>query len=446
MIDTRSFVTVDALIWGTNVADAPLESSAAAVSGARPSPVQRMRALATTHPAPVWIMALCNLIMWTGRGMVIPFTVIYFSQIVGLSASVVGTGIAISGLGGIAFVMAVAGQIDRRGGHPVLLACVGVIALATFAYPLATSVLPFLLVTLVLNFASQLYWPSSDATIASLSDANRVPEAMSILRVANAVGIGLGGLIGGVMVSGGGMAEYRLMFMVSALMVSCAALLVWRVIPSVILRSTSDDGEHGAWRDVLPDRTFMYSLAVLFVLVFGFTQMTMSVPAFLRREAGISEGTIGMLFTMNMLIVVMTQIPITARVNRGNLGRLLSIGALLWMVAFVCMLGTMEFGRLAAAAAFLSFTAGELIFMPSTAIIPIRLAPVHLRGRYFAALSIIWGGSFAIASFIAGIALDMPDSSVLWPVMAALMAIGAVGAYRLQRSPRLDAAAAVAKS
>jgi predicted MFS family arabinose efflux permease len=391
-------------------------------------------------------MALCNLILWTGRGMVIPFTVIYFSQIVGLSASIVGSGIAVSGLGGIVFVMFIAGQIDRRGGHPVLLSCLVVIALATFAYPLATSVITFLIVTIVLNFASQLYWPSSDATIASLSGANRVPEAMSILRVANAVGIGLGGLIGGVMVSGGGMSEYRVMFMASALMVTAAALLVWRAVPAVILHSTSDDGEHGSWSDVLPDRTFVYSLGVLFILVFGFTQMTMSVPAFLRREAGISEGTIGLLFTMNMLIVVMTQIPITARVNRGNLGKLLSFGALLWVVAFICMLGTVEYGLIAAVAAFLSFTAGELIFMPSTAIIPIRLAPVHLRGRYFAALSIIWGGSFAIASFIAGIALDLSDSSVLWPVMAGLMVLGAVGASRLQRSRRLDVPAELASS
>lgn len=420
------------------MADTPLDHVPTLTPKTRLSIAERLRAVFAAHPGSVWLMALCNLILWTGRGMVIPFTVIYFSQIVGLSASVVGTGIAISGLGGIVFVMLVAGQIDRRGGHPVLLSCLGVLAIATFAYPLATSIVTFLLVTIVLNFASQLYWPSSDATIASISDANRVPEAMSILRVANAVGIGLGGLIGGVMVSGGGHSEYRIMFIVSALMITSAGLLVWRAVPSRILHSTSDTGEHGTWGDVLPDRTFVYACTVLFVLVFGFTQMTMSVPAFLRREAGISEGTIGLLFTMNMLIVVMTQIPITARVNRGNLGKLLSIGALLWVLAFLCMLATTEFGLIAAIGAFLSFTLGELIFMPSTAIIPIRLAPVHLRGRYFAALSIIWGGSYAIASFVAGIALDLPDTRLLWPIMAGLMAIGAVGAFRLQRSARLD--------
>ena len=129
------------------------------------------------------------------RGIVIPFVVIYFSQIVATLASIVGAGIAASGLGGIAFVMLVAGQIDRRGGHPVLLMCMSVLALATLGYPWATNVWLFLLVTVVLTFASQLYWPS-DATIASITDPSRVAEAMSILRVANAVGIGAG-FIGG---------------------------------------------------------------------------------------------------------------------------------------------------------------------------------------------------------------------------------------------------------
>ena len=79
----------------------------------------RVRALAAQYPRPVWLMALANLVLWTGRGMITPFVVIFFSQIAGLSASIVGTGIAVSGLGGIVFVSLAAGQIDRRGGHPV---------------------------------------------------------------------------------------------------------------------------------------------------------------------------------------------------------------------------------------------------------------------------------------------------------------------------------------
>jgi len=399
----------------------------------------RLRRLIDTYPRPVWMMALCNFILWTGRGMIIPFTVIYFSQIVGLSASLVGTGIAVSGFIGIAFVLFAAGQIDRRGGHAVLLACLSVIALATFLYPWATNAILFLLVTLLLNLASQLYWPSTDATVASISHPERVAEAMSVLRVANAVGIGLGGLLGGLLVAGGGISEYRVLFIVSGLAIVSAVLLVSRTVPSVVLPSTNSAGKHGSWSDVLPDRLFLYTQGVLFILIFGFTQLTMTVPAFLRQEAGIGEGTIGLLFTINTILVILTQIPITARVNRGNVGRYLAIGALFWALAFGIMLGTPSFGVPAAVLAFLAFTFGELLFMPVTAVVPVRLAPVHLRGRYFAFASIMWGASYAVASFFGGVALDLPDPAVLWPVMLGLMLLGGLGALRFQSALRLAA-------
>jgi MFS family permease len=419
-----------------NVAQAEIVDETVSAEPVAP-PTGRIRARLQAYPAAVWSMALANLVLWTGRGMTLPFVVIFFTQIGDLPASIVGTGIAISGLGGIAFVMLTAGQIDRRGGQPVLLACIVVIAASTAVYPWATGVLPFLVATIFLNFAGQLYWPASDSTLASISDPTRVAEAMSILRVANAVGIGLGGLIGGALVSGGGLPEYRLMFVISALAIGAASLLVRVTVPSIHLHSRGADGNHGSWRDVFPDRVFIYATGVLFLLVFGFSQLQMSVPAFLRKEAGISEGQIGALFTLNTLIIIITQIPIAARVNRGNLGVLMAAGALCWTGSFGLMLLTPGMGLPAAIAAFLAFTAGELLFMPASAVIPVRLAPLHLRGRYFALLSIAWGGSWAIASLIAGFALDLPEPAVLWPVMAGVMVVGAFAALRMRREPRL---------
>lgn len=401
----------------------------------------RLRSLIATHPRSVWAMALCNLILWTGRGMTIPFLVIFFSQIVGLRASIVGSGIAAASLGGIGFLTLVAGQIDRRGGRPVLLACMAVVAGATAIYPWGTSVWAFLAITVALNFANQVYWPASDATIASLTDRARVAEAMSVLRVANAVGIGFGGLLGGAIVAGGGMAEYRILFVVSAAMIASAALLVWRTVPAIRLHATDASGAHGTWGDVLPDRTFIFSLVILFVLVFGFTQITMSVPAFLREEAGIGEGTIGALFLLNTIIVVSTQIPIAAMVNRGRVGPPLIVASLLWALSFAFILLTPTMGIAAAVAAFVVFTAGEVLFMPVTAVVPVRLAPVHLRGRYFSATSIVWGGSYALATFAAGIALDLPEPAIIWPLMAALMLAGGVLSVRFARSPRIAPAA-----
>jgi predicted MFS family arabinose efflux permease len=92
---------------------------------------QRLRVHTDAYPRSIWALSAAVLTVWTGRGMVLPFLVIYFSQIAGIRASVVGAVIAGSGLAGIAFVLIVAGQIDKRGGRPVLLATLSMISLAT---------------------------------------------------------------------------------------------------------------------------------------------------------------------------------------------------------------------------------------------------------------------------------------------------------------------------
>ena len=403
---------------------------------AKPGPRQRLRVHTGTYPRSIWTLSAAVLTVWTGRGMVLPFLVIYFSQIVGLRASVVGAVIAGAGVAGIAFVLIVAGQIDKRGGRPVLLATLAMISLATLLSAWANSTLTFLAVSLLLYCASQSYWPSIDTVVTSLADADKVIPAMALIRVAMAVGIGLGGLFGGIMVAGGGLPEYRLLFIASAALIALGAVIVWRVVPNVPLQTISDSGARGTWRDVLADRTFMYGMLVLFALVLGFTQLSMSVPPFLRAEAGIGEGRIGALFLMNTFLIVLTQVPIAARVDRGNVGRLLSLASLIWGLAFLAMIATPGYSA-ATIFVFLAFTGGELIFMPITAIIAVRLAPLHLRGRYFSLLSITWGGSWAIATLTAGVALDLSRPVLLCPVMAAFMVAGAVAAWRLRSVERL---------
>lgn len=415
----------------TRTPEAPVVSDIA-----KPSRRQRLKAHTDAYPSSIWTLSAAILAVWTGRGMVLPFLVIYFSQIVGIRASLVGAIIAGAGLAGIAFVLVIAGQIDKRGGRPVLLWTLAMISLATLLSAWANSTFTFLAVSLLLYCASQSYWPSIDTVVTSLADAGKVIPAMALIRVAMAVGIGLGGLFGGIMVAGGGLPEYRWLFIASAVLIAAGAVIIWKAVPNVPLQTTSDAGARGTWSDVLADRTFMYGMLVLFGLVLGFTQLNMSVPPFLRAEAGIGEGRIGALFFMNTILIVLTQVPIAARVDRGNVGRLLSLASLIWGLAFLAMIATPGYSA-AAIFVFLAFTGGELIFMPITAIMAVRLAPLHLRGRYFSLLSITWGGSWAIATLTAGIALDLANPVLLWPVMAAFMVAGALGAWRLRSVERL---------
>lgn len=401
---------------------------------------RRVREPLSGYPRPIWALIAAIFVLWTGRGMTIPFTVIFFTQVVGLSGATVGSGIAIASLVGIAMVTVTAGQIDRRGGRPVLMTTIASMGVATILLAWAEGPLLFFAFSLMLYVSGQSYWPSVDTVTTSLADSKRVITSMSMVRVANAMGIGVGGFIGGIMVAGGGLTEYRIMYITGGVLILAASLLVRLLVPlpePAVVDESAPVPPTGGWRDVIADRTFMYALMVLFALVLGFTQVNMSVPPFLRAEAGIGEGVIGSLFLMNTVLIILLQVPIAGRVDRGNAGILLAVAALIWAGAFAFMIGTAWSGAFAVLV-FLSFTSGELIFMPISAIFAVRLSPAHLRGRYFSLLSITWGGSFAIATFAAGFVQDASRPVLLWPVMVALMLTASVAALRLRRSKRLE--------
>ena len=402
---------------------------------------QRVRARLGEYPRPLWWLALANLLLWTGRGMIVPFLVIFFSQVVGLSGSVVGAGIAAANLLGIAFVMLMAGQIDRRGGHLMLVSCLGLMAVSTALHGEATSVLPFLLVTLGLNFGGQLFWPSLNVTVASLTETERVAEGMSLMQIAFAVGIGAGGLLGGALVSGGELAQYRVLFLVSGGLIAASALTARLRVPSIALHSQTADGGYGRWSDVLADRVFVAWLCVLFTLICGWTQVQISVPPFLREEAGIGERTIGALFALNTVVVVLTQIPMTRVVARSRLSViLLAIGGC-WSLAFLGVLATLRWAEPAAAGAFLVFGAGQVLLVPLTTVVAVRLAPAHLRGRYFSLSNVVWGFAWAVAALFGGVMLDTARPELLWPIVIVLMLTGGLAGAHVARAPRLRATA-----
>ncbi|RIK45601.1 MAG: hypothetical protein DCC58_05825 [Chloroflexi bacterium] len=390
-----------------------------------------------SYPRAVWMLTIANTILWVGRGMVMPYLFIYFNDVVGIPGKIVGGGIAVSSLLASGFVIAAAPQIDRRGAQPMLLVSIVGLALTTLVYPWATTIPTYLLVTAVFFMFDQFYWPAVNSATVPLARPSQVAEALALIRCAFIAGVGLGSLLGGLLVTGGGIAEYRLMYTLSVGVLVVATLVVWRAVPDQRMEARSASGRAGSWRDLFADRLFMSISALLFIVVIGYSQLQVNIPAFLHREARISEGAIGVLFTIKMLVILAIQLPLAARVNRGVLGRLLAYSCGFFVVGLLMITFTPQLGLAAAAMVFVLFTLGEVLFAPITSIVPVRLSPAHLRGRYFAAQSIMWGAAWGLASLFAGIALDSPRPELLWPLLSAAMVVAAIWAWRLRREARL---------
>ncbi|MGA7671229.1 MAG: MFS transporter, partial [Nitrolancea sp.] len=398
--------------------------------------IQNLRSRANHFPRSLWLLAFANFVLFTARGMTIPFLVIYFGQVIGLGVGLVGAGIAASSIVGVAFTLVAAGTIDRFGARSMLIVTIAGTGITTAFFPISTTRILFFAIMILQGLFSQLYWPSSDALATSLVPMSQAGEMFAMLRVANALGIGAGGLIGGLIVAGGTESEYRILYLAAATGILIAGVLVVILIrPAKRTVTTANAGDAtsvGSWGDVLRDRRFMFSQIVMFILLAAFTQLQVSAPPYLKAQAGIDEAWIGLLFTINTLIVVVAQLWMARKVARWGRGFTLAFAAIFWAVSYV-MIGASPWLTFLPFVAIVVYTVGEMMFMPTSGVIVVELAPERLRGRYLAFSSVIWGTAWGLSSWASGATLGSAHPVLLWPALIVVLAIGAVGGILFDR-------------
>lgn len=400
------------------------------------------------YPLPLLLLALSNLVQFTARGMFLPFIVIFFGQIIGINEGLVGAGLAVSAVSGIIFTLLLAGMIDRFGPRPILIATIIGIAGTILLYPLATTPSRFFALMFLYGIVTGLYWPASDSLAMSFLPISRAGEVFALLRVVMALGMGGGGLIGGLMVSNGTIDQYRLLFLTAGIGVAAAGVMVWVLVRAPVRRPaatvhTADTVERaGSWGAVLADRRFLFSQVVVLALLFGFTQFQVAMPPYLRAEAGISEAVIGTLFAVNTVIVLIGQIPVARRIVPWRRGATLALAAVLWTIAYA-LFGASIWAAFLPFLAVVVFTLGEMLFMSTSGLLVVELAPERLRGRYLAFHSNIWGVAFGFGSWTSGTILASSMPGLLWPVLMTVFLAGAVGARAFDRGgaghPRVHA-------
>lgn len=388
-------------------------------------------------PRSILILTAAMGVLLTARGMAVPFLIIYFGQVRGFGEGVAGAGIMVNAIAGVIFTLLLAGLIDRIGTRPMLIITMIGVGVSTILFPFVDSVPLFFLVMAIYGVAAQLFWPAADGLATSMINIYQTARMFALLRIASAVGIGFGGLAGGLLISGGGLAEYRLMFITSAVGCVIAALMVLFFIKPDVKApeqnsSFSDFAEVSGWRAVLADRRFLFSQLIVLIMVAGLMQLQVAMPPYLRAEAGFNESLIGGLLAFKTVLLVIFQMPVAGRIANWPRGITLSVAGLTFMLSYV-FIGLSPWLFVLPILAVCIFVIGEMLFQPTSMVIVVDLAPERLRGRYLAVNSVAWGIGWGLSSFIAGMLLGTSIPWIIWPATIALMSLGVVGGWLYDR-------------
>ncbi|NYV79038.1 MFS transporter, partial [Streptomyces sp. UH6] len=92
-----------------------------------------------------------------GSGMYIPFSLVFFHHVTGLSYAVVGAVLTVAGLGGMALLPFIGAAVDRHGARRVLMVFHAVRVAGFLAYPAVDSLGAFAAVALLTVTADRAY-------------------------------------------------------------------------------------------------------------------------------------------------------------------------------------------------------------------------------------------------------------------------------------------------
>ncbi|WP_327262495.1 MFS transporter [Streptomyces sp. NBC_01232] len=379
-----------------------------------------------------------------GIGMYIPFSLVFFHHVTGLSLTLVGLVMTVTGLAGLALMPLAGSAVDRFGAKRVNLVLHATRALGFALYPFATSLPAFAAVALVTAFADRSFGVVQQSLMGEVARGAARDRLQASTRALQNAGMGAGALLVSGVLALWGTGGFTYTAWGNSLAFALAGLLVSRVRA---VRTAGAAGAAGAepvgpvgYRTVLRDRPFLGLTAANFLTALGYCALSVLFPLYLSTWLKAPDSLTGAAFTVNTVLCAGIGVLIAGRVRRSGARRTRSaaLGALLFAAAFAgqIVLGTLRPGRTVTLIALLVivvvYTLGELVHSPSGGALSVSAAPEPVRGRYLATyqLSYSLAGALAPSLFTALLAVD---GRLPWAVLAVAATGAALALLRLER-------------
>lgn len=365
----------------------------------------------------IWILAAGRLLSQIGTGFTLFYLPIFFVNEVGLSATAVGAALGSASLSGMVGRFWGGSMIDSPawGRRRILLIAMVVSALGSFALAFANDLNTLVIGNLLMGFGVGLYWPATEAMVADLSPLEQRGEAFAITRLADSIGLGLGVVLGGILIT---LAHaYRALLIADGLSFLIFFGILYVLIAETMRPNLKQHAGLKGWKIALGDRRFLIYGAVNILITTYLAQINSTLPLyfknFARQGSGFSELTISTLFAWHLGLAIFLQLPIARWLKPYSYAQGLMISTVVWGLGFglIWVCGVAPAGGLLWAVLGLGLMAIAMAsYTPIASALVVSLAPDSLRGVYLSLNSQCWAIGYLIGPALGGAAMDQPQA------------------------------------
>jgi MFS family permease len=379
-----------------------------------------------------------------GRGLTLPFTVIYLHEVRGISLDLAGLLMAFIAVVALAATGPAGALTDRLGARRLLLWATSSQLVGCVIIAFATTPLTFAVGFLFLGINFGVSWPAFNALVASIVTGEARQQYFGVNFALVNLGIGLGGIIGGVYADVHRPMTFTVIFLADAasMLVPIGLLLgPLRHVTGKAERPDDATAEPASYAAILRNPAVVWLTLLTFLGVFvGYGQMEAGFPAFARQVSQVSTQVIGFAFAVNTAVIVVLQFAVLKRITGHRRTRVLIVMSALWATSWIVLgLTGLVPATILASVGVLAFhglfALGETLLQPTIPAITNDLAPDHLRGRYNAVNAGAFQAGTILGPVVAGFMLDH-DWSTAFIVMI-VVGCAAIGLLALAVERRI---------
>lgn len=262
-------------------------------------------------PGPPGVLTVSQLVNSVGDGAYYVCSVLYFTQIVGLSATQVGFGLTLGW--GIGFIAGVPlGHLaDRRGprGTAILLAIGTGLSIASFL--VIRSFAMFVVAACFYAFFQSGLQAVRQALLAALVEPGKRTAVRAYLQATVNAGLSLGAGLGGIALSVGTREAYLTVFAIDALSFVASALVLFRV-PAVAPAPVVQGQPRLA---VLRDKPYALISLLNMVMLLRMPIISLAIPLWVVQQTQAPEWMVAALMVLNTVAVMAFQVRVSRPVT-----------------------------------------------------------------------------------------------------------------------------------
>ncbi|OPY34855.1 MAG: multidrug resistance protein MdtH [Methanomassiliicoccales archaeon PtaU1.Bin124] len=370
----------------------------------------------------IWVLFFSILIDGTGYSIISPFLAIYMHDNLGMSMAAVGVVFLVGGIASAVGNLVGGIASDKLGRKGVMTYSMLARTLSFLGLAVLIAVQPdMLLITIVLCgtfFFGGVFSPANNAMVADVVEPARRLEAYGLLRVAWNLGFAIGPAIGGVML----LYSFFLTFLTSALISLVAALMVGLMLTESWTPKPQEK-RTSLFREIKNVKLvfLLFCLACIPMFIMS-GQFATTYSVYANERVGIDTFTIGLVFGLNGLMVVLMQMPLARWLEPWNKYLAMALGTAIYTIGYF-MVG-LVFDGLTLGLSMFVITIGEMVVVPVSTDLSVSMATEDEKGKYLGVFGLITSVGWFGSTLIGGVLYDV--ISVGWLLWSAISLLGVV--------------------